>query len=442
MENDVNLFKSNLKNGLTYYLYNNHTNKDDVRIALVVKTGSLMESDGENGIAHFTEHMCIYNELNNKEQKIDVNDDSFQGHTNFEETTYYLKCHKNEICKKLRKIKNILLGSNIIDSTIEVVRRGLVEEINKDTLRVETKLRKKIIQVITNGQISSRYFPIGELINIKSINCDSIRKFHDKWYKPANASIIIVGNIDKEHVKKLILEYFSQIDNERCIYKKRVFRKCCKNSKVLINKFNEIHNYEVQIYFPRTISKCSCINDLYKNTIEYFKLKFIEYYFAKYFVNNKIKFIDIKFRFERLTSKFCFNVFQCRFKDNFSTSLKAVFEIIKKTNLNGITENDFVQYKKIFIAELENRFKNRKLVDNKILVYECVDNFLYGDSILSLEYEYDFIVSSIEEFQYKKFSSQIKKLIVNDNAILVINGQADLSLNKEDLNNYKLIISC
>lgn len=441
MENDVNLFKSNLKNGLTYYLYNNSINEDSVRIALVVKTGSLMEDSSENGIAHFTEHMCIYNELSDKEQKMDVNDDSFQGHTNFEETTYYLKCYKNEICEKLKKIKNILLGSNIKDSTIEEVRRGLVEEINKDTLRVETKLRKKIIPVITNGQISSRYFPIGELINIKSINCDSIRKFHNKWYKPANASIIIVGNIDKEHVKKLILQYFSEIDSERCIYKERVSGKCCRNTKILINTFNEIHNYELQIYFPTAISKYSCINDLYKNIIEYFKLKFIEYYFAKYFVNNKIEFIDIKFRFERLTSKFCFNVFQCRFKDNFNISLKAVFEIIKKTNLNGITENDFVQYKNVFIKELENSFKNRKLVHNKILVYECVDNFLYGDPILSLEYEYNFIVSSIEKFQYKKFNSQIKKLIINNNAILVINGQADLSLNKGDLNNYKLIIS-
>lgn len=48
-----------LKNGLTYYIRKNTEPKERAELYLVVKAGSLQESDEQKGLAHFTEHMAF-----------------------------------------------------------------------------------------------------------------------------------------------------------------------------------------------------------------------------------------------------------------------------------------------------------------------------------------------------------------------------------------------
>lgn len=42
----------------------------------------------------------------------------------------------------------------------------------------------------------SKRFPIGLEEQIKKWDADKIRKFHERWYFPANATLFIVGDID------------------------------------------------------------------------------------------------------------------------------------------------------------------------------------------------------------------------------------------------------
>src|ERR1700733_3717054 len=54
---DPEVATGKLPNGLTYYIRHNNKPEHKVELRLVVRAGSLMETDHERGIAHFVEHM-------------------------------------------------------------------------------------------------------------------------------------------------------------------------------------------------------------------------------------------------------------------------------------------------------------------------------------------------------------------------------------------------
>src|SRR5262245_49266924 len=48
-----------LPNGLRYYVRNNKKPEQRAELRLVVKTGSVLEDDDQQGLAHFVEHMAF-----------------------------------------------------------------------------------------------------------------------------------------------------------------------------------------------------------------------------------------------------------------------------------------------------------------------------------------------------------------------------------------------
>ena len=54
---DPQMASGKLPNGLTYYIRNNHKPENKVELRLVVKAGSILEEDDQQGLAHFMEHM-------------------------------------------------------------------------------------------------------------------------------------------------------------------------------------------------------------------------------------------------------------------------------------------------------------------------------------------------------------------------------------------------
>ena len=59
-----------LDNGLTYYIRENHKPEKRAELRLVVKAGSILEDDDQQGLAHFDEHMAFNGTKNFPKQDI------------------------------------------------------------------------------------------------------------------------------------------------------------------------------------------------------------------------------------------------------------------------------------------------------------------------------------------------------------------------------------
>ena len=56
---DPNIKYGKLENGLTYYIRENQNPKDKAYIKMVIKAGSVMEEEHQQGLAHLLEHMAF-----------------------------------------------------------------------------------------------------------------------------------------------------------------------------------------------------------------------------------------------------------------------------------------------------------------------------------------------------------------------------------------------
>ena len=54
----------------------------------------------------------------------------------------------------------------------------------------------QLLQHLHSENKLSKRFPIGLEEQIKKWDVDKIRKFHERWYFPGNATLYIVGDID------------------------------------------------------------------------------------------------------------------------------------------------------------------------------------------------------------------------------------------------------
>jgi zinc protease len=87
-----------LENGLSYYIRENKKPEQKLELRLVVKTGSIMEDDDQQGLAHMAEHMAFNgtkhfkkNEIVSFLQDIGVGfGNDLNAYTSFDETVYIL----------------------------------------------------------------------------------------------------------------------------------------------------------------------------------------------------------------------------------------------------------------------------------------------------------------------------------------------------------------
>ncbi len=56
---DPDVKTGKLSNGLTYYIRKNAEPRNRAVLYMALKAGSLMETDAQQGLAHFTEHMAF-----------------------------------------------------------------------------------------------------------------------------------------------------------------------------------------------------------------------------------------------------------------------------------------------------------------------------------------------------------------------------------------------
>ena len=67
---DSDLLHGTLSNGLTYYIRRNQRPKNRAELRLVIKAGSILEDEDQQGLAHIVEHMAFNGSHNFKAREL------------------------------------------------------------------------------------------------------------------------------------------------------------------------------------------------------------------------------------------------------------------------------------------------------------------------------------------------------------------------------------
>lgn len=194
------LHRGQLKNGLRYIILPNKVPPNRFEAHMEVHAGSIDEEDDEQGIAHMIEHVAFLG--SKKREKLLGTGARSNAYTDFHHTVFHI--HSPTRAKDadgdllpfvLDALNEIAFQPKFLASRVEKERRAILSELQMMNT-IEYRVDCQLLQHLHSENKLSRRFPIGLEEQIKKWDVDKIRKFHERWYFPANATLYIVGDID------------------------------------------------------------------------------------------------------------------------------------------------------------------------------------------------------------------------------------------------------
>lgn len=182
-----------------------------VTIGVWVSVGSKDESDKENGISHFLEHMIFKGTKSKTALQIAQIMDSMGGHidasTGREHTCYYAKVLNKHLSHTIEVLADIFFNSVFNPIEIEKEKQVVIEEIKMYEDTPDDLIHDLFVQTIWNKHSLGQ--PIwGKLDVIKNISQDELINFWISRYTPYEIVIAVAGHVQKNEVINQIFKFF------------------------------------------------------------------------------------------------------------------------------------------------------------------------------------------------------------------------------------------
>jgi zinc protease len=213
----VDYEKYTLANGLDVVL---HIDRSDpiVAVATTYHVGSARERAGKTGFAHLFEHLMFLDSENLGPGGLDILIDklggTLNGSTSRDRTNYY-QVVPNDGLEKVLWAESDKMGFFINTVTEEVVAKE--KQVVKNEKRQSYDNRP---YGHTYTVIGETLYPeshpyswqvIGSLEDLDGATLDDVHEFHESWYAPNNATLVVAGDFDVDQTRTWIEKYFGEI---------------------------------------------------------------------------------------------------------------------------------------------------------------------------------------------------------------------------------------
>ncbi len=244
-----------LENGLQIVVIPIENGSNVISTDIFYKVGSRNEIMGKTGIAHMLEHMNFKSTKNLKAGEFDEEVKSVGGinnaSTGFDYTHYFIKSSSENIDKTLSLFSELMQNLNLKDEEFQPERNVVAEERRWRT--DNNPLGYLYFRLFNNAYTYHSYHwtPIGFMNDIQTWSIDDIRSFHQTYYQPKNAILIVTGDIKAETVFAKAKENFSNIKNSFDIPNvKSIEPKQDGPKRIMIYKESEVEMLAITFHIP------------------------------------------------------------------------------------------------------------------------------------------------------------------------------------------------
>jgi zinc protease len=208
-----------LDNGVTYWVRSHATPPGKMAFWMHVATGSLNEADGQEGIAHYLEHMAFNGsqhfppgELVRYFESIGLRFGQHQNaFTSFKQTTYLLTLPNTEtdtVDKGLLYLADVAFRMLLTAEEVNKERNVVLEE-KRARKGVEQRLSEKLLPALLPGSRVARRLPIGLEETLKHAQRSDLLDYYTTWYHPARVTILAAGDAPVETMVGAITRHFA-----------------------------------------------------------------------------------------------------------------------------------------------------------------------------------------------------------------------------------------
>jgi zinc protease len=432
---DPNVKTGKLKNGITYYIRKNTEPKNRAELRLAVKAGSVLETDAQQGLAHFMEHMNFNgttnfpkNELVNFLQKTGVRFGAdLNAYTGFDETVYMLPIPTDSaglLEKGIQVLEDWAHGALLDPAEIEK-ERGVVLEESRMGRGAQQRMRDKFLKVILNNSRYADRLPIGKDSVLKSFKPETIKAFYQDWYRPDLMAVIAVGDFDPAQVESIITQKFSSIKPPVNPKKRTKYDIPLDGStQVAIVTDPEYPQNLIQLIYKQPNNKEKNLLDVRNNFAQ-------ELYNAMMgqrmqeltqkpnppFLYGGSEYGDFLGNLDSYTS-----IALSKDAASMKVALTALLEENARVQKFGFTQPELDRAKKDFFNNIEQYYKERDKTKSANHVQEYLDHFLHDKPFMGIEAYFDFVKKHLESVSLTEINALAKKYITDKNRAVVVMG--------------------
>lgn len=203
-----------LDNGLTVIVKPDRRAPTAVHM-LWVRAGSMDEVDGTTGLAHVLEHMLFKGTRDLKAGEFSRRVAALGGRENaftMRDATGYFQQIPADKLEEVMKLEADRFANNQWPD--DEFRRELEVVKEERRLRTEDSPRALMWESLnaTIYQVSPYRHPIvGWMTDLESMTPQDARDFYRQWYVPANAVVVVAGDVDRARVRALAEKYYGRV---------------------------------------------------------------------------------------------------------------------------------------------------------------------------------------------------------------------------------------
>lgn len=423
-----------LENGLRYYIRKNALPANYAELRLAVNAGALQETDAQQGLAHFVEHMCFNGTANfPKSALVDYLESigtKFGAHlnayTSFDETVYMLRVPTDDQAK-FDKGMSILedWAHNVSFEAEEIDKeRGVVVEEWRTRLGASNRMMQETLpKTFYNSRYADR-LPIGKKEILETFEYETLRQFYRDWYRPDLMALVAVGDFDVDAVEKMVKERFGKIapvanPKPRLSYEVPDH----KETLIAIVADEEATSNRVQIEYKHDVQEYKTMADYRKTILANLASQLIDQRLAELTQSDNPPFTFAYSGYGDLArTKDDFNSLAIVPEGGFMKGMEALLTENERAVRFGFTASELERAKKSIIAGLEQREREKDKTPSSRLVMSYVYHFLSGSPVPGISNTLMLHRKLLPEITLEEVNAEFRSFITEENRVVILNG--------------------
>ena len=423
-----------LPNGMRYYVRYNAKPDNYAELRLALNAGSLQETEAQQGLAHFVEHMC-FNGTENfpKSDLVDYLESigtKFGAHlnayTSFDETVYMLRVptdNEEQFAKGFQILEdwahNVTMEGEEIDK-----ERGVVIEEWRTRLGAGKRMQQQTIPKTFYGSRYPDRLPIGDTAVLRNFEHETLRDFYNDWYRPDLMAVVAVGDFDVDEVEQMIKAQFGQVPAaedapERDMYPvpdhEKTLVALAQDPEATYNIVRLMYKHPHRPVETQADYRRSMVYDLASSLID-----------AR--LSELMQEADPPFQYVNsgygslARTKDEYSTFAVVPNGKFQLGLRTILTETARALQHGFTESELARAKQAMLTSLEQQYSERDKIESRRLVMRYVYHYLRNNPVPGIENQLTLHQRMLPGITLEEVNQAFASFITDENRVVVMTG--------------------
>jgi len=421
-------------NGMRYYIRENKKPENRAELRLVVNTGSILEDDDQQGLAHFLEHMAFNGTKNfAKHELIEFMESigmrfgpGLNAYTGFDETVYMLQIptESEEVMEKAFQILEDWSWAFSLENEEIDKERGVIIEEWRLGLGANARMMDKQFPIIFKGSHYANRLTIGKKEIIENFEHDALKRFYRDWYRPDLMAVVAVGDFEISKVEPLINQHFAQLPAAKDPRPRNIFPVPDHEETLFaIARDKEAMNTSVAVIHKLPLQNMSTVGAYRQMIVEQLYHGMLNQRLAELAQKKDPPFLGAssgKGQFVRSKEVYVLNA---GVKDEgIEKGLRALILESERVSRHGFTPSELDRKKRQILRSIEQSYTEREKNNSNVYVSEYIRNFLEDEPIPGIEYEFELFKRFIPEITLAEVNQIGQEWLAENNRVIMINS--------------------